>query len=89
MNAYRFSANIPESHTLEVPEDIPSGPAEIVVLLSEEPQAVREAGTHSRPIWEVFEETMKDVPSDVLASLPPDGAEQHDHYIYGTSKRRI
>jgi hypothetical protein len=27
------------------------------------------------------------VPSEELAKLPSDGAEQHDHYIYGTPKR--
>lgn len=26
-------------------------------------------------------------PPEELAKLPPDGAEQHDHYIYGTPKR--
>jgi predicted DNA-binding antitoxin AbrB/MazE fold protein len=27
------------------------------------------------------------MPSEVLDRLPPDGASQHDHYIYGTPKR--
>ena len=30
---------------------------------------------------------MSDVPNDVLDRLPVDGAEQHDHYIYGLPKR--
>jgi antitoxin component of MazEF toxin-antitoxin module len=27
------------------------------------------------------------LPPEVLDKLPPDGASQHDHYIYGTPKR--
>lgn len=40
----------------------------------------------SKPIWEVFAEAFKDVPEEELASLPVDGAAQHDHYIYGWPK---
>lgn len=87
MNAYKFSTTILDNHTLVVPEDIPSGPAEIVVLVSVVPRDVLASENHSRPIWEVFEETMKDLPADILASLPADGAEQHDHYVYGVAKR--
>jgi hypothetical protein len=41
-----------------------------------------------RPVWQMVEELLKDIPQDVLDSLPTDGSEQHDHYIYGTPKRR-
>ena len=40
-----------------------------------------------KPIWEVAEELFGDIPDEELAQLPPDGATQHDHYIYGTPKR--
>jgi hypothetical protein len=40
-----------------------------------------------RPIWQVVQELMADVPSEILDQLPTDGASQHDHYIYGTPKR--
>ncbi len=40
-----------------------------------------------KPIWEVIIERMKDVPPEELAKLPRDGAEEHDHYLYGTPKR--
>ena len=40
-----------------------------------------------KPIWERAVEIMKDVPDDELAKLPVDGAEQVDHYVYGTPKR--
>ena len=40
-----------------------------------------------RPIWEVFEDIMSDVPQEVVDALPTDAAEQHDHYIYGLPKK--
>ena len=43
----------------------------------------------SRPIWEVIEEIMKDVPAEDLAVLPEDGASQIDHYVYGLPKRSM
>jgi len=30
---------------------------------------------------------MRDVPPEIMATLPKDGASQHDHYIYGWPKR--
>ena len=52
-------------------------------------QALEDAanGTGARPIGEIIDELMSDLPDDVLDRLPVDGAAQHDHYIYGTPKR--
>jgi Arc/MetJ-type ribon-helix-helix transcriptional regulator len=55
------------------------------------PAAAREtkdAGPH-QPIWEVFEEIAASIPEAEWSKLPADGAEQHDHYIYGTPKRLV
>ena len=41
----------------------------------------------SKPIWEVFEEITASIPEEEWAKLPVDGAEQHDHYLYGVPKR--
>ena len=30
---------------------------------------------------------MRNVPPEIRATMPKDGASQHDHYIYGTPKR--
>jgi len=30
---------------------------------------------------------MRNVPPEIMATLPKDGASQHDHYIYGSPKR--
>ncbi len=40
-----------------------------------------------KPIWQVAQEIMEDVPDEILNQLPTDGSSQHDHYIYGTPKR--
>jgi hypothetical protein len=41
----------------------------------------------AKPIWEVFAEILADTPEEEYRKLPTDGAEQHDHYIYGSPKR--
>jgi hypothetical protein len=32
-------------------------------------------------------EEMRKVPADLMAALPKDGANQHDHYLYGWPKQ--
>ena len=44
-------------------------------------------GTGVKPIGEIIDELMSDVPDEVLDWLPVDGAVQHDHFIYGLPKR--
>ena len=39
-----------------------------------------------KPIWEIAQNLMEDLTEDEKSELPKDGAEQHDHYIYGTPK---
>jgi len=38
--------------------------------------------TEYKPIWEVADDIIKDIPEEVLETLPTDGAEKHDYYIY-------
>jgi hypothetical protein len=40
-----------------------------------------------RPLWEIAEEISSQIPVEEWEKLPPDGAEQHDHYLYGSPKR--
>ena len=42
-----------------------------------------------RPLSAMFGEIWADMPDEVRAKLPSDGADQHDHYIYGTPKRAV
>jgi hypothetical protein len=46
----------------------------------------------SRPLQNIANfivESMKDVPPEIMATMPTDGASQHDHYIYGWPKRDV
>lgn len=40
-----------------------------------------------RSVSAMFREIWADMPDEVRAKLPSDGADEHDHYIYGTPKR--
>jgi len=40
-----------------------------------------------RHIADVIRENMQDVPPEIMARMPQDGATQHDHYIYGWPKK--
>ena len=41
-----------------------------------------------RQIWDAIAENMTQVPAEDLALLPPDGASQIDHYVYGVPKSK-
>ena len=84
MNAYRFKATITEERQIEIPSEVPEGPVEVLVLVPDSDQLKAQTGI---PLWEAVAEVMKGVPEEVIDSLPVDGAEQHDHYIYGTPKK--
>jgi hypothetical protein len=50
-------------------------------------QEERPATPPDRHIADVIVENMRDVPLEVMARMPQDGASQHDHYIYGWPKK--
>ena len=45
------------------------------------------AGPRRRHISDVIRDNMLKVPTEILATMPKDGASEHDHYIYGLPKR--
>jgi plasmid stability protein len=47
----------------------------------------RPASRPQRHIADVILENMQDVPPEIMAAMPEDGASQHDHYIYGWPKK--
>ncbi len=51
------------------------------------PQQHPRAG--KRSFWDICEEFADALTPEDLAQLPKDGADQHDHYIYGTPKREL
>jgi len=60
-------------------------------LMDEHEESLRSATStpSRRPISEVIREIWADVPDDVRAKLPRDGASQVDHYVYGLPKRDL
>ena len=38
---------------------------------------------------QIILDSMKDIPPEIMATMPTDGASQHDHYIYGWPKREV
>jgi len=60
-------------------------------LDAQEQQNVRQPGTVKKkpavPVWQRFQEAARVIPEEELVSLPPDGASEHDHYLYGLPKR--
>ena len=43
----------------------------------------------TRPIWEVLTEMSAEIPEEMWAELPTDGSINHDHYLYGSPKKRL
>ena len=41
----------------------------------------------TQPFANFIEELVADIPPQVIDTLPTDGADEHDHYIYGTPKK--
>jgi Arc/MetJ-type ribon-helix-helix transcriptional regulator len=79
-------------------ESIDDAMAEAARLLLRTHQPAHDEATHpatapgspaesQKPIWEVVDELRKSVPPEEFAKLPKDGAEQLDHYLYGSPKR--
>jgi len=52
-------------------------------LASAEPSAERPLQTAA----DIVLARMRNVPPEIMATMPKDGASQHDHYIYGWPKR--
>ena len=52
-------------------------------LAEQEPFASR----RHQHIADVIVENMRNVPPEIMATMPKDGASQHDHYIYGWPKK--
>ena len=84
-----MSANL-EQAILEKLQALPDEKQQEVLALVEamldKEQRTRPHATR-RPIGEIFEELSSQIPFEEWAELPQDGAEQHDHYLYGSPKR--
>jgi len=84
-----MSANL-EQAILKKLQALPDGKQQEVLALVEsllEREHTAPAESNRRPIGEIFEELSSQIPMEEWAELPRDGAEQHDHYLYGSPKR--
>jgi len=84
-----MSANL-EQAILKKLQALPDGKQQEVLALVEallDNEALTQPESMRRPISEIFEELSSQIPLEEWAALPRDGAEQHDHYLYGSPKR--
>ncbi len=47
------------------------------------------AEQHLRTAADIVLSHVRKVPPEIIATMPTDGASQHDHYIYGWPKRDV
>ena len=57
---------------------------EWIQQLARQPLPLSRANGH---IADAICKNMNDVPPEIVAAMPEDGASQHDHYIYGWPKK--
>ena len=85
-----MAANI-ENKVIEKLRELPkSRQAEVLKYVEElaSEEANRENGHGQPAIWDKIETIMHDVPDEVLATIPTDGAVNVDHYLYGAPKKQ-
>jgi hypothetical protein len=82
-----------------IPLDVTEAASQVVIFASRlrrrpsaratatlSPSVVRAENQGS--VWDLFAALRAQLTPEDIAKLPPDLAEQHDHYIYGTPKKR-
>jgi hypothetical protein len=85
-----MAANL-ENKIQEKVKALPPEKQQRVLSMVEEMLSEKEAaenGVPVRPLWETVQEISSQVPLEEWEKLPADGAEQHDHYLYGSPKRK-
>lgn len=87
MSAIRIKRRL-DSDTLHLPELRPLIGREVEIVVQEAFQAEPPSPDLEKPIWEQFRDVASQIPEDAMRQLPVDGAAQHDHYLYGTPKRK-
>lgn len=58
-----------------------------VTLVLETAEDIAPQAAEQKPIWEVAADLVRDIPEDVLSTVPIDGAAQHDHYLYAAHRQ--
>lgn len=57
------------------------------VVAEQRPDGLLLRPTPEKSLLQLFDEAIAALPPEVVAQWPRDGAEEHDHYIYGTPKK--
>jgi hypothetical protein len=81
-----MAANIEES-VIEKLRGLPLEKQQEVLEFVENLAVESATNSDDRPIWEVIKAISAEVPEEEWVRLPTDGAEQHDHYLYGSPKK--
>ena len=72
----------------EVIEEMETLPADQLQDVLRFIESLRQAPQSSRSIEEKIQAIVDEAPDDIWKNVPADGAEQHDHYIYGAPKKK-
>ena len=83
-----MSANL-EQAILKKLQALPDGKQQEVLALVEallDKERIAQPDSTRRPIGEIFAGLSAQIPLEEWAELPCDGAEQHDHYLYGYTR---
>ena len=89
MNAVRFFAEVGTERQIRLPEEVhlEPGRVEVIVLQPERPlpSADKSRGRPLRDVIQRLGNLAEDLGID-MSHLPPDLAENHDHYLHGLPK---
>lgn len=55
--------------------------------MTKETTSKNPTATKNKNIFDALAATFDDLPDEMLAELPTDGAENHDHYLYGWPRK--
>ncbi|HEY3826854.1 MAG TPA: hypothetical protein VGL82_19980 [Bryobacteraceae bacterium] len=84
-----LTVNIPDEEVPALKQQASGVPLETFVerVVLERIHAPVSTQSVKKPLAARLREIWLDMPAEVRAKLPSDGASQHDHYIYGVPKR--
>ena len=94
MHSIKLRSHIGDDRLLQIqlPEGIENIELDIVLVYQPvnviKPETLNAVNVTSKSIWQLSEDFVKDVSIEEISLLPRDGAEQHDHYIYGVPKQK-
>lgn len=73
--------------TLDPACEVPHGATLKVIVIP--PKEAAPPENHWDRFFAEYDEAIKDVPPEEWEKLPTDGAINHDHYLYGSPKRKV